>query len=123
MPSLGSVRIDEMLVQDVVQDADWNSHQREVQVVIVTANIFQQGDAADVQQVRERGDHQKAEEQFVVLVLENKYAVGLEIEQDTDDCSQEVGHHVGMGYLEQMLENVEKQIIDKQPEERVQDGR
>lgn len=105
MPSFGFVRIDEMLVQNVVEQADRYCHQCDIQVVVAASEIFQQGNATNVQQVGERGDHQESEEQFVVLVLEHQNAVCLEVEQDADDCGQEIGDDVGVVDLEQVLKN------------------
>ena len=123
MPSFCLVCIYEMLVQRIVEQTDRNSHQREVQVVVATAQMLQQGNAADVQQIGECGYQKKSEKQPVFLVLKNEYAIRLEIEQDADDGGQEIGHDIGMVEFQKMFENVKKQVINEQPKERVQDGR
>ena len=72
--------------------------------------MLQQRNATNVQQVSERGDHQKTEEQFVVLVFEHQNAVGLEVEQDADDGGQEIGDDIRMVDFEQMLKDEQEHV-------------
>lgn len=109
-----------MLVEKVVEQTYRNGHQREVEIVVRTSQMLHQSYAADVQQIRERGDYQESEYQSPILVVENQSPVCLEIEQDAYNGGQEVGYDVGVVEFEQMFEDEEKQIIDKQSERRIQ---
>ncbi len=88
----------------------------------MAAEVFQQGDSPDVEEVGERCDRQESENQFVVFVLEDENPVSFEIEENADDGGDEVGDDVCVIELEQMLEDKEKQIIDEQAEGRIQHG-
>ena len=114
--------INENAVQHIIQQADRDGHDGEVQVVVAATEMFQQGDATDVEEVSESGHCQEPENQLVVFVLENEDPVSLEIEQNADDGSDKVGNNVGVIELEQMLEDKEKDIVDEQAEGRVQHG-
>ncbi len=79
----------------------------------MAAEVFQQGDSPDVEEVGERCDRQESENQFVVFVLEDENPVSFEIEENADDGGDEVGDDVCVIELEQMREDKEKQIIDE----------
>lgn len=114
--------IDKNAVQYVIQQADWHSHDGEVQVVVMAAKMFQQGDSTDVEKVCECCDGKEAENQFVVLVLEHQDAISLEVEEDADNSGDEVGNDVGVVEFEEVFEDKEKDIVDEQAKGRVQHG-
>ncbi len=82
--------------------------------------MLQQCDAANVQQISERSDHEKPEYQPVVLVFEHQGPIRLEIEKDADNRGQQIGYDVGMVEFAEMLKKEEKHVIDKQSKCRVQ---
>ena len=88
----------------------------------MAAQMLQQGDSTNVEEIGESGNRQEPENQLVVFVLENEDPVSLEIEQDADNGGDKVGNDVGVIELEQMLEDEEKDIVDEQAEGRIQHG-
>lgn len=84
--------------------------------------MLQQGDAADVDKVRERGDGKEPEQKPVVLVFEHQNPVCLEIEQDAENSGQEIGNNVGVVEFEQIFEDEKEKIVYKQPHCGIQNG-
>ena len=102
----------ENLIENIIEHAYRNCHQREIKVVVRASQMFQKSDAADIQQIGEGGNHQKTEYQSVVLVLKDQCAVRLEIEQDTHNGCQQIGNHVGIFQVKKIFENEKEHIID-----------
>lgn len=82
--------------------------------------MLQQGDAANIQQIGERSDHEEPEDQPIVLVLEYQCPICLEIEKNADNRGQQIGYDIGMVEFAEMLKKEEKHVIDKQPKGCVQ---
>jgi hypothetical protein len=88
----------------------------------VAAQVLQKRNAADIDEIGESGHRQKPEQQGIVFVLEDQNPIRLEVEQDADNGRDEIGDNIRMAESEQMLEDEKENIVDEQPERRVQHG-
>jgi len=119
---LDSPFIHECAIQYIIQQSHGHRHHGKIEVVVAAAEIFQQANAPDINKVSEKSHGQKAEQQLVILVLKHQDPVCLEIEQDADDSGQEVRHDVRMRDFQKVFKDEEKDIVDEQSEQCVQDG-
>lgn len=130
MPAFGIVGIDEMLAQDIVKQADRNSHNGQVNVVYIFTGIsemmgapFQQGKTAHINQIGKRSDCYKTEYQAVIFILEDERTVCLEIKQDAENRGYQIRDKVGVVDVEKSIENKIENPVDKNTNGRVQNRR
>ena len=107
-------------VEHITQEADRDGSDSAGEVV-VDVPLLQQPDTEAVAEPAHHIHHDESEQQPLLVVLENDFAIGGEIEQDADDVTDQRGENVGVGDVN-LVDQPQEPRIHAPAERRVQDG-